>query len=158
MHPCMMPWFGTSAVSRSWAADGTLLLFLHYQQTHTSTPANITLARVESSRSLGQDAAVDRFYQQFGQRVRAARVQLGLNQEALGHSVGLNRSSISNVERGRQRVQLHMLLEFADALDKKPTELLPDITAASDPLNRVPAEARPFVQDVLKGAKARSRA
>jgi transcriptional regulator with XRE-family HTH domain len=101
---------------------------------------------------------VDRFYEQFGQRVRAARANLGLNQEALGYRVGLNRSSISNVEKGRQRVQLHKLLEFAAALDVKPTELLPDVTAASDPLNRVPAETRPFVQEVLTSARARSRA
>jgi transcriptional regulator with XRE-family HTH domain len=101
---------------------------------------------------------VDLFYEQFGQRVRAARAHLRLNQEALGRRVGLNRSSISNVEKGRQRVQLHMLLEFAAALDVKPAELLPDITSASDPLNRVPAETRPFVQDVLKSARARSRA
>jgi hypothetical protein len=51
-----------------------------------------------------------------------------------------------------------MLLEFAAALDVKPMELLPDVTAASDPLNHVPAEALPFVQDVLTSAKARSRA
>jgi transcriptional regulator with XRE-family HTH domain len=98
------------------------------------------------------------FYEQFGQRVRSARLDLGLNQEALGHRVGLERSSISNVEKGRQRVQLHMLLEFAAALNVPPVQLLPEATAASDPLRRVPADTRPFVQDVLKTARARSRA
>jgi len=59
---------------------------------------------------------------------------------------------------GRQRVQLHMLLEFAAALDVPATQLLPDNTAASDPLGRVPADTRPFVRDVLKtAARARSR-
>jgi transcriptional regulator with XRE-family HTH domain len=102
---------------------------------------------------------MDRFYEEFGQRVRSARLGLGLNQEELGHRVGLERSSISNVEKGRQRVQLHMLLEFATALDVPPIQLLPDITAASDPLQRVPADTRPFVRDVLKTAeRARSRA
>ncbi len=108
-------------------------------------------------RFLGQDAGVEDFYEQFGQRVRTARLGLGLNQEALGRRVGLERSSISNVEKGRQRVQLHMLLEFATALKVPPTQLLPD-TAASDPLRRVPADTRPFVRDVLKTAKARSHA
>ena len=98
------------------------------------------------------------FYEQFGQHVRSARLDLGLNQEALGHRVGLERSSISNVEKGRQRVQLHMLLDFATALNVPPTQLLPEATAASDPLRRVPADTRPFVQDVLKTARARSRA
>ncbi len=102
---------------------------------------------------------MDWFYEEFGQRVRTARLALGLNQEELGHQVGLERSSISNVEKGRQRVQLHMLLEFATALDVPATQLLPDNTVASDPLGRVPADTRPFVQDVLKtAARARSRA
>ena len=102
---------------------------------------------------------MDSFYEEFGQRIRRARLNLGLNQEALGHRVGLERSSISNVEKGRQRVQLHMLLEFAAALDVPPIQLLPDLTTASDPLRRVPAGTRPFVQDVLKtAARARARA
>jgi transcriptional regulator with XRE-family HTH domain len=115
------------------------------------------LARVESLRFLGQDAGVEDFYEQFGQRVRSARLGLGLNQEALGQRVGLERSSISNVEKGRQRVQLHMLLEFAAALKVPPAQLLPDMSDASDPLRRVPADTRSFVRDVLKTAKARSR-
>ena len=97
------------------------------------------------------------FYEQFGQRIRSTRVQLGLNQEALGHRVGLNRSSISNVEKGRQRVQLHMLIEFTAALDVQPVQLLPDSPPAPDPLRRVPPATRPFVQDVLKRARAQSR-
>ena len=104
----------------------------------------------------GQDDGVDDFYEQFGHRVRNARVEQGLNQETLGHQVGLERSSISNIEKGRQRVQLHMLLEFATALGVPPDQLLPDTTEASDPLRRVPAETRPFVRDVLKTARARS--
>jgi transcriptional regulator with XRE-family HTH domain len=112
---------------------------------------------VESLRFLGHDGGVDDFYEQFGRRVRSARLDQGLNQEALGHRVGLERSSISNVEKGRQRVQLHMLLEFATALNMPPAQLLPETTAASDPLRRVPADTRPFVRDVLKTARARSR-
>jgi transcriptional regulator with XRE-family HTH domain len=98
---------------------------------------------------------VDDFYEQFGQRVRQARTEQRLNQEALAHRVGLERSSISNIEKGRQRVQLHMLLEFATALDVPPGDLLPEVSPASDPLRRVPEEARPFVRDVLKIARAR---
>ena len=100
---------------------------------------------------------MDDFYEQFGRRVRGARLEQGLNQQALAHRVGLERSSISNVEKGRQRVQLHMLLEFAAALNVPPSQLLPQDTAASDPLRRVPEDTRPFVRDVLKTARARSR-
>src|ERR1700722_151166 len=115
------------------------------------------LARVESFSFLRQDARVDDFYEHFGQRVRSARLDLGLNQEALGHRVGLERSSISNVEKGRQRVQLHMLLEFAAALDVPPAQLLPDAATVSDPLRSVPTDTRPFVRDILTRARAKSR-
>jgi hypothetical protein len=50
-----------------------------------------------------------------------------------------------------------MLVEFAAALEVQPIQLLPDITAAADPLRRVPAETRPFVRDVLKSARAQAR-
>jgi transcriptional regulator with XRE-family HTH domain len=103
-----------------------------------------------------QDAVVDQFYEQFGQRVRKARLELRLNQVELGHRVGLERSSISNIEKGRQRVQLHLLLEFAAALEVQPMELIPDPAATPDPLHRVPAETRPFVRDVLKSARAKT--
>lgn len=99
---------------------------------------------------------MDWFYEEFGLRVRRARLDVGLNQEALGHRVGLERSSISNIEKGRQKVQLHMLLEFAAALEVAPTALLPEGGAAADPLRQVPTEARPFVRDVLKSARARA--
>jgi len=113
---------------------------------------------MESRCFLGHDAGVDDFYEQFGRRVRSARLSLNLNQEELGHQVGLERSSISNVEKGRQRIQLHMLLKFAAALNVPPEDLLPDSTAISDPLRNVPADTRRFVRDVLNTAKARSRA
>ncbi len=109
------------------------------------------LARVEYCRGVGQDAVVDRFYEQFGQRVRRARLAQGMNQSALGHRVGLERSSISNVEKGRQRVQLHMLVEFAAALGVPPDDLLPE---TADPLARVPPETRPFVHEILTRARA----
>jgi transcriptional regulator with XRE-family HTH domain len=115
------------------------------------------LARVEYCCQVVHYAGVDRFYELFGQRIRNARLGLGLNQEALAHRVGLERSSISNIEKGRQRVQLHMLLDFAAALEIEPTQLLPDPAAVSDPLHRVPLETRSFVRDVLKTARAQAR-
>jgi len=41
-------------------------------------------------------------YEQFGPRVRA-RLDMGLHQDALGQRVGLERSPISNIEKGRQK-------------------------------------------------------
>ena len=68
---------------------------------------------------------VDRFYTGFGQRVAAARAKLDVSQGALGRRVGLSRTSIVNIEKGRQRVLLHTALDLADALEVPLEHLIP---------------------------------
>lgn len=67
----------------------------------------------------------DRFYKQLGERIRTARGK-GLSQEALGAAVGLTRTSISNIEKGRQRMLLHTFVDLATALKVDPQKLLPE--------------------------------
>ncbi|MEV7084125.1 helix-turn-helix transcriptional regulator [Streptomyces sp. NPDC093516] len=92
---------------------------------------------------------MDEFYEAFGERVRKARATQGLNQQELGSAVGLNRTSISNIEKGRQRVALHMLFEFATALRVEPESLLPASDGRSDVLDELPEDARGWAQSVL---------
>jgi transcriptional regulator with XRE-family HTH domain len=68
---------------------------------------------------------VPRFYQEFGSRLREQREAAGLSQQQLAVAIGLTRSSIANIEAGRQRVALHHFARFADALRVTPTSLLP---------------------------------
>lgn len=63
-------------------------------------------------------------YREVGQRVRALRSAAGLTQLTLGQRVGLTRTSITNIERGRQQFSLHILYDLADALAVSPTALL----------------------------------
>jgi transcriptional regulator with XRE-family HTH domain len=46
-------------------------------------------------------------------------------QQELATLSGLNRSSIANIESGKQRVLLHQVLQFAEALHVTFGELLP---------------------------------
>lgn len=71
---------------------------------------------------------MSRFYIEFGQNVRRQRQRVGakLSQESLGKRVGLSRTSVTNIEKGRQQLPLHMLYSFADALGVEPNALLPD--------------------------------
>jgi transcriptional regulator with XRE-family HTH domain len=46
-------------------------------------------------------------------------------QEELGTLTGLTRASIANIESGRQRVLLHQILQFAEALRVDLTSLVP---------------------------------
>ena len=70
-------------------------------------------------------------YSNVGARIRDERERRNVSQEMLADRVGLTRTSITNIEKGRQKVLLHTLLEIARVLDLKPTRLLPDISRLS---------------------------
>ncbi|HZD70561.1 MAG TPA: helix-turn-helix transcriptional regulator [Actinomycetes bacterium] len=94
------------------------------------------------------------FYPEFGRRVRLARRRGHLSQEELGRLTGMNRTSITNIEAGRQRVPLHILITFATALHVEPTELLPGGPPLGLRLESIPDQHRTFVQHVLNAAGA----
>lgn len=64
-------------------------------------------------------------YLEFGVRVRKSRIAVELTQEALGERVGLSRTSITNIESGRQKILLHQFFLLAEALSVRPQALLP---------------------------------
>jgi transcriptional regulator with XRE-family HTH domain len=67
------------------------------------------------------------FYEEVGRRVRDARKRRKptLTQDELGKLVGLTRTSITNLEHGRQKCLIHTLAEIASALHVEPSSLLP---------------------------------
>lgn len=64
-------------------------------------------------------------YDAFGELVRKHRKRLRLTQEGLGQQIGLSRTSITNIEKGRQHVALHQIIELARALGIPADALLP---------------------------------
>lgn len=72
----------------------------------------------------------DPFYIEFGKLVRAYRQRLGLTQDQLGERVGLSRTSITNIEQGRQKVLLHHLFLLAESLEISAEVLLPNMRMA----------------------------
>lgn len=60
-----------------------------------------------------------------GHLIRKAREEHGLTQAQLATNVSLTRTSITNIEHGRQKLLLHTLYEIADALAIEPQALLP---------------------------------
>jgi transcriptional regulator with XRE-family HTH domain len=59
----------------------------------------------------------DNLCQRFGQAVRERRLELGLTQEQLAHESGLNRSYITDVERGARNLALANVARLVHALD-----------------------------------------
>jgi transcriptional regulator with XRE-family HTH domain len=63
-------------------------------------------------------------YKLIGQRVRAARVKRGLSQRELAGRVDLTRTSITNIEQGRQKLLVHTLFLLSEALAIPVVELI----------------------------------
>ena len=58
-----------------------------------------------------------------------ARRKRHMSQETLADSLGLTRTSVTNIEKGRQPIQLHSLYLIARALKVEVKELLPSESA-----------------------------
>jgi len=58
---------------------------------------------------------IETIHAQVGLRMRAMREALGLDQSEVGRRLGLDRTSITNIETGRQRLQLHTVEKIAAA-------------------------------------------
>ena len=59
----------------------------------------------------------DSVHRRVGERVRALRISRGLTQLRLAERSGFSRSSVANVEAGRQNVSLRQLCALAGGLD-----------------------------------------
>lgn len=114
------------------------------------------------------DRAIARFYIEVGQRVRDARTKARpkLTQAQLAASLNMTRSSIANLEAGRQRIPLHVLVWIAEILKVRPESLLPDqpmfgallvVPDLSPHLAEVPDGMRDFVQGTIAKLAASSR-
>ncbi|MFG6096994.1 helix-turn-helix transcriptional regulator [Leptothoe sp. ISB3NOV94-8A] len=73
----------------------------------------------------------DAFYLDLGKKIRAVREERKLTQEALASLLGITRTSVTNIEKGRQKMFLHTFLEIAKVLGISPDELMPSIQYAS---------------------------
>lgn len=85
-------------------------------------------------------------YEALGERIRRARAVLDMRQTELARRVGLSRTSVTNVELGRQGLAIHQLFEFANALGVEPCELLPaELPTHQNPSDDVPPELSDWV-------------
>jgi len=86
---------------------------------------------------------VEPLYAEFGENLRRRRLGQGMSQLELANEVGMSRSSLSNIEGGRQRVYLDQCYSFAMALNLQSLELL--IPVMSSLLPEEPLSAMPHI-------------
>jgi DNA-binding XRE family transcriptional regulator len=98
------------------------------------------------------------FYEEVGRRIRDARKRRTppLTQDELARLVGLTRTSITNVEQGRQKCLLHTLADVASALQVEVASLIPTSTTATADLNAAlrnrPVEEKEWIIATLDAA------
>ena len=68
---------------------------------------------------------INQFYADVGEKIKYFRTKLGYSQDDIGKFLDLTRSSIVNVEKGRQRPLVHTLYEIASYLKVSVEDLLP---------------------------------
>jgi transcriptional regulator with XRE-family HTH domain len=69
----------------------------------------------------------DQIRKGFGDLLRRRRLAAGLSQKSFAKAVGLSRTSVTNIESGRQPVSLPSLYVMADVLQIEVSELLPSV-------------------------------
>ena len=97
------------------------------------------------------------FYEALGARIKARREEIHLRQAEVAESVGLSRTSITNIERGRQRLFLDQFVQICHALETVPSEMIPELQRQNE--NRIftsssskrPASVERFLASVALG-------
>jgi transcriptional regulator with XRE-family HTH domain len=84
-----------------------------------------------------------RLYSQLGSAIAKTREKRHLTQEQLAAKLHLTRTSITNIERGRQHIQLHTLYLLAESLQVEVLDLLP----SRESLERSPATSGIVLSD-----------
>jgi transcriptional regulator with XRE-family HTH domain len=98
-------------------------------------------------------------YRQLGERLAERRTQLKLRQDDVANQIGLTRTSITNIERGRQKILVHHLYALAQALATTPSRLLPKLDEVAETrieefeqVRRFSETERKWILGVVKGA------
>jgi len=99
------------------------------------------------------DGQLDQFYAEMGRRISTFRRKSNRTQDDLATSVGLTRTSLTNIERGRQRVLIHTIALIAEELSVDLVELVPSRRKSTQSLNRMPEATKQLLMRVVPEIK-----
>lgn len=68
---------------------------------------------------------IEAFYARLGELIKVERLRQRMSQEEVGNYLGLTRSSIINLEKGRHRPSVYQILQIAALLNIEYTKLVP---------------------------------
>jgi transcriptional regulator with XRE-family HTH domain len=93
----------------------------------------------------------DELHVALGKRIREKRLSSGLTQAQLAKRIAISRTSLTNMELGRQRLLVDQLYKVAEVLNTQPRDLLPAPTevvaaAANNGSEAIPESVHRFAQ------------
>ena len=100
---------------------------------------------------MAAEAGTTGFYKQIGGRIAEKREAAELSQTQLAERAGLSRSTIANIESGRQQLLVHVLVAVARALGTPLLDLIPadDAPALKTEMRSLNPNVRAFVESVM---------
>jgi len=101
----------------------------------------------------------DELYRGVGRKIRQTRENAHLSQNLLAKRLGISRTSMVNIEAGRQRAPLHLLWQIAELLETKVTLLIPSPEELLAPQNQTVLDKQIMkqIEDVANGDPATIR-
>lgn len=89
----------------------------------------------------------------FGERLRELRKRAGMTQGALAQSIGLERTSITNIESGLQTVNVPTLVRICEVLRITPSQVVPlEIRSTGKALSHMPGQYALLAREILKNS------
>jgi transcriptional regulator with XRE-family HTH domain len=96
----------------------------------------------------------DQFYVELGNRLRLKRENSGLTQAEVAEAAGISRTSLTNIEGGRQRILVDQLALICNKLNASVVEIMPATAmkakTSQERLADIPVVAS-FLQSVARG-------
>ena len=94
--------------------------------------------------------STEQLYSSIGERIRMARLRAKFSQHELGEQVGLTRTSITNIESGQQKIQVHTLYAIADALNVEVADFLPNVKMEENTIHHLVVDRSVIGEDGLE--------
>lgn len=68
----------------------------------------------------------EKFYDVLAEKIMETRIKKGVNQETLANYLNLSRSSVTNIEKGRQKPSIFILMKICQFFNVSIDELIPN--------------------------------
>lgn len=107
------------------------------------------------------DSGLADFYLQVGENIKKFRTKQKLSQDELARLIGLTRTSMTNIEKGRQHPPLHIFCEIVEHLKVELSDLLPHHAMREDSIDLKAlasgqvrgARELAFIETAIKGVR-----